>query len=60
MLVEELTASENGETQWIGDIQVWKEVLAWFSIWAICKDLSLLQGEKKIKTGLRKKKSEAI
>lgn len=49
VLVEELTASENGETRWIGDIQVWKEVLAWFSIWASCKDLLFLQGEKKSK-----------
>lgn len=55
VLVEELTASENGEAQKIGDTQVWKEVLAWFNIWAICKDLSLLQGRKKIRTRLRKK-----
>lgn len=26
VLVEELTAAENGETQWIGDIQVCEEV----------------------------------
>lgn len=59
VLVEELTASENGEAQKIGDTQVWKEVLAWFIIWAICKDLSLLQG-KKNQNPFKKKTSEAI
>lgn len=29
VLVEELTASENGETPWIGDIQVCKESRGW-------------------------------
>lgn len=29
VLVEELTASENGETQWIGDIQVCGELHVW-------------------------------
>lgn len=60
VLVEELTASENGEAQKIGDTQVWKEVLAWFIIWAICKDLSLLQGKKKNQNPFKKKTSEAI
>jgi len=31
VLVEELTASENGETQWIGDIQVGRGLSSWLA-----------------------------
>lgn len=44
VLVEELTASENGDAPWIGDTQVWKEVLE--RVCKACEDLLLLQGKK--------------
>jgi len=36
VLVEELTASENGETQWIGDIQVCEDRRCWLGSFS-CK-----------------------
>lgn len=53
VLVEELTASENGETQWIGDIQVWKVGLVSY-LGNLQRSGTCSGGKKKIKTGFKK------